>query len=128
LDDVVSESRRSTGASHRASVSDLLYKCRMDKKSEIAEISRLVSIPDPGPGIGSSVYNSLFLGVCRRFGLDEGGSMPDRAERIVRAARLPYVRSAFDSRETASGGGSTVTLEGLQQIHGAVHLLIDRER
>lgn len=99
----------------------------MSKESEITAIARLVGIPDPGLGIGSSVPKALFDGVCRRFGLDTSGTMPDQAERIVRAANMPYVRSAFDSRDSASGGGSTVTLDGLQQIRTAVQRLIARE-
>ena len=99
----------------------------MSKESEIAAIARLVGIPDPGLGVGSSVPKALFDGVCRRFGLDTSGTMPSQAERIVRAAIMPYVRSAFDSRGSASGGGSTVTLEGLQQIRTAAQRLIARE-
>ena len=99
----------------------------MSKKSEITAIARLVGIPDPGLYEGSSVPKSLFDGVCRRFGLDDSGPMPSQAERIVRAASMPYVKSAFDSRESASGGGSTVTLDGLKQIHSAAQRLIGRE-
>lgn len=99
----------------------------MSKQIEISAIASLVGIPDPGLGIGSSVPKTLFDGVCRRFSLDASGTMPNQAERIVRAANMPYVRSAFDSRDSASGGGSTVTLEGLQQIRSAAHLLIARE-
>lgn len=40
---------------------------------------------------------------------------------------MPYVRSAFDSRDSASGGGSTVTIDGLQQIRTAVQRLIAQE-
>ncbi|EAP97864.1 hypothetical protein JNB_12908 [Janibacter sp. HTCC2649] len=99
----------------------------MSKEIEIAAIARLVGIPDPGLGIGSSVPKALFDGVCRRFGLDASGTMPAQAERIVRAADMPYVQSAFDSRHSASGGGSTVTLEGLRQIRTAAQRLIGRE-
>lgn len=52
--------------------------------------------------------------------------MPDQAERIVKAAGLPYLPT-FDSRGTPSGGGSTVTLEGLYQVRNAVEELIARE-
>lgn len=97
------------------------------KRAEVTAIARLVGIPDPGLGTGSSVYKVLFDGVCRRFDLNASGTMPAQAERIVRAANMPYVRSAFDSRDSASGGGSTVTLEGLQQIRAAVQRLIARE-
>ena len=99
----------------------------MSKETEIAAIARLVGIADPGRGVGSSVPKALFEGVCRRFSLDMSGAMPAQAERIVRAANMPYVRAAFDSRQSPSGGGSTVTLEGLQQIRVAVQRLIARE-
>lgn len=103
------------------------YNVSMSKRTEIAGIARLVGVPDPGLGVGSSVPKVLFDAVCRRFGLEVHGTMPAQAERIVKAAGMPYVRSAFDSRESISGGGSTVTLEGLQQIRTAVQRLIARE-
>jgi hypothetical protein len=96
----------------------------MSKESEISEIARLVGIPDPGRGAGSSVYKALFNGVCNRFGIDASGTMPQQAQRIVTAANLPYHAAHFDSRGTASGGGSTVTLEGLQAIKAAVIKLL----
>ena len=99
----------------------------MSKETEIKAIARLVGISDPGLGVGSSVPKALFDAVCERFGLDTVGTMPAQAERIVRTANMPYVRSAFDSRDSASGGGSTVTLEGLQQLRNAVQRLISRE-
>lgn len=100
---------------------------RMGKANIISDIARLAGIPDPGLGVGSSVYKALFDGVCERFGIDSSGSMPDQAKRIVEAAGMPYV-SAFDSTTTPSGGGSTVTENGLLQIKTAVQRLIDFER
>lgn len=94
----------------------------------VSDIARLAGIPNPGIGVGSSVFKSLFNGVCERFGLDTSGSMPQQAQRIVQAAGMPYVASAFDSRETPSGGGSTVTEDGLKQIKTAVQRLIALER
>lgn len=94
----------------------------MSKRTEISGIAALIGIPDPGPGAGSSVYKHLFDGVCARLGLDSGGTMPQQAQRIVTAAGLPYRADSFDSRLTASGGGSTVTLEGLQAIRRAVEI------
>lgn len=96
----------------------------MTKGSEIAAIAARVGIPDPGPGVGSSVYKVLFDAVCARFGLSTTGTMPQQAQRIVTAANLPYNAREFDSRLTASGGGSTVTLRGLQQIRAAVDILL----
>ncbi len=99
----------------------------MSKEDELAAIARFVGATGLRLGRGSSVPKALFDAICGRFGLDASGTMPDQAERIVRAAGMPYVRAAFDSRNSASGGGSTVTLEGLQQLRTAVQRLIARE-
>lgn len=92
----------------------------MTKEGLITSIAHLAGIPDPGRGVGSSVYKELFVGVCERFGLDSNGTMPELAERIVTAANVPYRPDRFDSRLTPSGGGSTVTLQGLEAIESAV--------
>jgi hypothetical protein len=97
---------------------------RMSKESEITTIARLVGIPDPGLGVGSSVPKALFDGICSRFDIDGSGTMPQQAQRIVTAANIPYRADLFDSRGTPSLGGSTVTLEGLQQIKTAVQILL----
>lgn len=98
----------------------------MTKATEIEEIARIVGIPNPGAGEGSSVYKRLFDGICEKFGIDKSGSMPVQAERIVSTAGLAYDRAEFDSRETASGGGSTVTLKGLRKLREAVEILAAR--
>ena len=95
----------------------------MAKEDLIASIAKLVGVPNPGLGVGSSVSKDLFVGVCNRFGLDARGTMPELAQRIVTAANIPYRADLFDSRLTPSGGGSTVTLEGLQAIKAAVDKL-----
>lgn len=102
----------------------MLQYAGMSKAEEIAAIARLVGARDPGLGVGSSVPKALFDEVCKRFDLSTIGSMPQQAQRIVTAAGLPYVATLFDSRLTSSAGGSTVTLEGLQQIRRAVEKLI----
>jgi hypothetical protein len=96
----------------------------MSKESEISDIARLVGIPDPGRGAGSSVYKALFDGVCRAVGVDASETMPQQAKRIVTKANLPYLANLFDSRGTSSGGGSTVTLEGLRAVKAAVRALL----
>ncbi|MFE7223415.1 hypothetical protein ACFU7D_01400 [Nocardioides sp. NPDC057577] len=97
----------------------------MSKESEITAIARLVGIPDPGLGVGSSVPKALFDGVCHRLRIDASGTMPQQAQRIVTAANLRYRSDFFDSRGTPSRGGSTVTLEGLQQLKTAVQILLN---
>lgn len=96
----------------------------MGKAEEITAIARLVGVPDPGLGVGSSVPKALFDAICGRLGLDGSGTMPQQAQRIVTAAGLPYRSDFFDSRLTPSSGGSTVTLDGLQQIRTAVERLL----
>ena len=90
----------------------------MDKKSLITSIATLAGIPDPGMG------RDLFVGACARLGIDSNGTMPELAQRIITAANLPYRADHFDSRLTPSGGGSTVTLEGLQAIKAAIVKLL----
>lgn len=92
----------------------------VSKKDEITAIAGLIGIPDPGLGVGSSIYKVLFSEICAHFGLSAQGTMPQQAQRIVTAANLPYQADWFDSRLTLSGGGSTVTLEGLKAIKQAV--------
>jgi len=99
------------------------YRAGVNKGTLISSIATLAGIPDPGRGVGSSVYKELFVGVCERFGLDSDGTMPELAQRIVTAANLPYRADLFDSRLTPSGGGSTVTLEGLKAIKAAAEIL-----
>lgn len=96
----------------------------MTKADVVAEIAQLAGVANPGSGVGSSLWKSFFNDLCQRFGLNVDGTMPEQAERIVRAAHLPYDRANFDSRDTDSGGGSTVTLDGLLQIREAVKILI----
>jgi hypothetical protein len=57
----------------------------------------------------------VFYAACRRLGLDTRGSMPELGERVARAGGIGWDASC-DSRATPSGGGSTVTLEGLNRM------------
>lgn len=92
----------------------------MSKADEVSAIAALIGVPDPGLGVGSSVPKSLFDSVCAHLGLPTAGTMPQQTQRIVTAADIPYQATWFDSRFTSSGGGSTVTLEGLKAIRMAV--------
>ena len=89
----------------------------------ITAIAKLAGVTDPGPGVGSSVYKSLLVDVCGTLGINADGTMPQLAQRIVTTANMPYSAQFFDSRLTPSGGGSTVTLDGLQAILSAVKKL-----
>ncbi len=95
----------------------------MKKEDLTTAIAKLAEVSDPGPGVGSSVYKSLRVDLCLKFGIDATGTVPQLAQRIVTKANLPYSARFFDSRHTPSGGGSTVTLMGLQVILAAVKKL-----
>lgn len=73
-------------------------------------------------GVGSSVPSQMFTDAARRAGVSTAGSMPERAERVVTAAGLRW-DPTFDSRESPSGGGSTVTLGGLRRMIEALETL-----
>ncbi len=64
---------------------------------------------------GSTVPTTLFTEAARRAGVSSDGSMPVRGERVVREAGLVW-DSRCDSRNAPSGGGSTVTLTGLNRL------------
>lgn len=74
------------------------------------------------PGGGSSLPSEVFNAAARRVGLPPG-SMPEICESIVRMAGHNYSTS-FDSRGTLSGGGSTVTLPGIQAMRKALRALL----
>lgn|GEM_PF-5120073 len=72
--------------------------------------------------IGSTVPSALFTAATRRAGVSDEGSMPVRGERVVRAAGLTWDEKC-DSRNAPSGGGSTVTLTGLNRLLEALQAL-----
>ncbi len=73
-------------------------------------------------GRGSSIPSRMFTDAARRAGVSAAGTMPERAQRVVEAAGLNW-DPTFDSRETPSGGGSTVTLAGLERLLEALDIL-----
>ena len=72
------------------------------------------------PGItakGSSIPEVVFMRALEVTGVPcpEAGGMPAKARAVVEAAGLPW-GSDCDSTQSESGGGSTVTLTGLNRI------------
>lgn len=94
-----------------------------EKKQDVLnEITDLLQIPRRKVSRGSSLPSDVFQVAADRVGAT-GGSMPSRTESIITKAGLPY-HPHFDSRDTASGGGSTVTLEGAQALREALKILL----
>lgn len=71
---------------------------------------------------GSTIPTALFTAAAQRAGVSDSGSMPVRGERVVQKAGLIW-DSRCDSRNAPSGGGSTVTLTGLNRLLEALTTL-----
>ncbi|MFE7223416.1 hypothetical protein ACFU7D_01405 [Nocardioides sp. NPDC057577] len=74
-------------------------------------------------GIGSSLPAELFDRLTRFAGVDSG-PMPVVGQRVAETTGLTWTDEC-DSRHTASGGGSTITLPGLHVLIEAVKELSD---
>ena len=92
------------------------------KQDVLDDICDLVGIPRQAVSTGSSLPSEVFVAAARATGVPVG-SMPEICEAIVCRAGLSY-SSDFDSRATPSGGGSTVTLVGLQALRTALSRLL----
>lgn len=91
------------------------------QREALAEIGRLLGRRYPlGPG--STIPSAMFTDAAERAGVAADGPMPERAERVALAAGLTWA-SDHDSRDTPSGGGSTVTLIGLNKLIEALRVL-----
>lgn len=112
-DDTVSAGA-STGSFHGGEL-------KQDVLNDITDLLGLRRYVLP-PGGGSSLPSEVFDAAARRVGVPLG-SMPEICEAIVRKAGHTYSTS-FDSRGTLSGGGSTVTLAGIQAMRKALRVLL----
>lgn len=92
------------------------------KQDVLDDICRLLGIRRQTVSVGSSLPSEVFAEAARRVGV-ASGTMPEVCEAIVRKAGLVY-SSSFDSRATLSGGGSTVTLEGIQSLRSSLAILL----
>lgn len=96
------------------------------KDDVLAEICELADIPIFHTTVGSSVPSAFFDAALKRFGLDIEGNMPIRAKRLVEFSGLKWDKS-YDSSSAPSGGGGTVTTEGLDAMHQAVLILLKKQ-
>lgn len=92
------------------------------KQDVMDDICLLLGIPKRSVSRGSSLPAEVFEIASNRLGIPYS-SMPDACERIVHRAGHQWSPD-FDSRATVSGGGSTVTLEGIQAVRKALRQLL----
>lgn len=75
-------------------------------------------------GNGSSLPAYAFQAAARLAGVPYR-NMPEAAELVIQAAGLQYDYSRYDSRQTQSGGGGTVSREGIATLVHAVEILLE---
>lgn len=93
------------------------------KQDALDEICSVLGVPTQPIGTGSSLPSDVFREAARRTGATDSGSMPDISEEIATLAGFTWGTNC-DSRGTASKGGSTVTLAGLDVLLQALRTLI----
>lgn len=98
---------------------------RETKQDVLDDIAVLVRRPLRFTSRGSTETKDALLDVVNALGLgvDPRSSKPKIARAIAEAAGLRWT-SACDSTQSRSGGGSTVTLEGLRTVRRAVSRLV----
>lgn len=95
------------------------------KNDAIAEICSLLNLPPYETTVGSSIPRRFFSDVLDYFQLEDSGDAVNAARSLVEYAGLIWSTES-DSSNSLSGGGATVTLEGLQQVRQAVTLILDQ--
>jgi hypothetical protein len=102
---------------------------RETKQDVLNDIARIIGRDPYAVSIGSTELKAALTDIdeALRLGLDTDVSKPELAEAIARRAGLDWDEDC-DSRHTPSGGGSTVTLLGLQRLREAVGKLKYRQR
>lgn len=92
------------------------------KQEVVDEICDLLGIRRQRVSTGSSLPSEIFRTASERLGLPYR-SMPDACERILKRAGMEWSPD-YDSRGTISGGGSTVTIDGIQAVRVALRSLL----
>ncbi|TCJ21667.1 hypothetical protein [Nocardioides jejuensis] len=92
------------------------------KQDVLNDLCDILGIKRLATSNGSSLPTEVFQEAASQVGV-AGGAMPEVTERIIRKAGMPY-SADYDSRATKSGGGSTVTLDGMQALRKALRALL----
>lgn len=97
----------------------------VETKSDIMrEISNLVSIPEYSTSSGSSIPRRFFSDLLDTFDISDEGDSVTACKKLFEAANSPW-SSNYASENTPSGGGGTITLEGLKALRNVVVKLLD---
>lgn len=88
------------------------------KQEVLDDITDILKMPRMAVSRGSSIPKAVFTRAAEFVGVTDG-TMPETCEAVVTAARGAHSPS-HDSRHTPSGGGSTVTIDGLRAMRDAL--------
>src|SRR5207249_1419077 len=99
------------------------------KQVVLRDIAGLVARPTRAVSRGSTEPRKSFIDVIDALQLPVSRSLrkPRLAQAIVEYSGLQW-DATCDSRNQPSGGGDTVTLEGLRRVRSAVRLLVSQPR
>ena len=99
----------------------------METKNDLmAEICSLLGMPEYKTTIGSSIPRRFFSELLDYFGLPDEGDSVQAAKSLVAGAQILW-KSEFDSSDSPSGGGGTITLSGLKAVRQSVSILLDEQ-
>lgn len=97
----------------------------METKADIVrEICNLVSIPEYTTTSGSSIPRRFFSDLLDTFGITDEGDSVTASKRLFELSNINW-ELIYASENTPSGGGGTITLEGLKALRNVVVYLLD---
>jgi hypothetical protein len=94
------------------------------KADVMREICNLVAIPEYSTTTGSSVPRRFFSDLLDTFGVADEGDSVTASKKLFELSNSEW-EPTFASENTPSGGGGTITLEGLKALRKTVISLLD---
>jgi hypothetical protein len=94
------------------------------KADIVREICDLVSIPEYTTTSGSSIPRRFFSDLLDTFGIDDEGDSVTASKKLFELTNIRW-EATYASENTPSGGGGTITLEGLKALRNVVVYLLD---
>jgi hypothetical protein len=94
------------------------------KQDLLNQVTDQLGLPREAIGVGSSLPSGVFDSAATRFAVPSG-SMPEIGEALAAKAGRSW-DSDCDSRGSLSGGGSTVTAQGMEVMNRSIATLISR--
>ncbi len=94
------------------------------KADIVREVCDLVSIPEYTTTSGSSIPRRFFSDLLDTFGIQDEGDSVTASKKLFELANIHW-NSSFASENTPSGGGGTITLDGLKALRNVVIRLLD---